>query len=52
MANGRLYLIPSPLGEYDPAEVIPRPVLDRLKSIRKYVVEEVRTVRRYLPRPV
>lgn len=48
MANGRLYLIPSPLGEYDPAEVIPRPVLDRLKSIRKYVVEEVRTVRRYL----
>ena len=48
MANGRLYLIPSPLGEYDPAEVIPRPVLDRLKGIRKYVVEEVRTVRRYL----
>ena len=48
MANGRLYLIPSPLGEYDPAEVIPRPVLDRLKGIRKYVVEEARTVRRYL----
>ncbi len=48
MANGRLYLIPSPLGEYDPAEVIPQPVLDRFKSIRKYVVEEARTVRRYL----
>ena len=48
MANGRLFLIPSPLGEYDPAEVIPGPVLDRLKSIRKYVVEETRTARRYL----
>ena len=48
MANGRLFLIPSPLGETDPVEVIPRPVLERLKSIRKYVVEETRTVRRYL----
>ena len=48
MANGRLFLIPSPLGEYDPAEVIPGPVLDRLRSIRKYVVEETRTARRYL----
>ena len=48
MANGRLFLIPSPLGEYDPAEVIPGPVLDRLRGIRKYVVEETRTARRYL----
>ena len=48
MAKGKLYLIPSPLGEYDPSEVIPTPVLERLRSIRKYVVEEARTVRRYL----
>ncbi len=48
MAKGKLYLIPSPLGEYDPAAVIPGQVLERLKSIRKYVVEEARTVRRYL----
>lgn len=48
MAKGKLYLIPSPLGEYDPSEVIPAPVLERLRSIRKYVVEETRTVRRYL----
>mgnify|MGYP000673041649 FL=1 len=48
MAKGKLYLIPSPLGEYDPAQVIPAPVLERLRSIRKYVVEEARTVRRYL----
>ncbi len=48
MAKGKLYLIPSPLGEYDPAAVIPGQVLERLRSIRKYVVEEARTVRRYL----
>lgn len=45
---GKLYLIPSPLGDYDPAEVIPAPVLSRLKEIKTYVVEETRTVRRYL----
>lgn len=48
MEKGRLFLIPSPLGEYNPSQVIPQPVLDRLKTIRKYVVEEARTVRRYL----
>ncbi|MBR1926664.1 MAG: SAM-dependent methyltransferase [Bacteroidales bacterium] len=48
MANGVLYLIPSPLGDNDPAEVIPGPVLERLKGIRRYVVEETRTARRYL----
>lgn len=48
ISKGKLYLIPSPLGEYDPSQVIPAPVLERLKSIRKYVVEEARTVRRYL----
>ncbi|MGN0201861.1 MAG: SAM-dependent methyltransferase [Candidatus Cryptobacteroides sp.] len=46
--QGTLYLIPSPLGGSDPAEVIPGPVLGKLKSIRRYVVEEARTVRRYL----
>ncbi len=48
ISKGKLYLIPSPLGEYDPSQVIPAPVLERLKSLRKYVVEEARTVRRYL----
>ena len=45
---GRLYLIPSPLGENDPAEVIPMPVLKSLEGFRTFVVEEVRTARRYL----
>lgn len=48
MSAGKLYLIPSPLGEYDPAEVIPAPVLERVRSLKTFVVEEVRTARRYL----
>ena len=48
--KGRLFLIPSPLGENDPTEVIPAPVLDSLKNFRTFVVEEVRTARRYLSR--
>lgn len=48
--KGKLYLIPSPLGENDPAEVIPEPVLESLKGFRTFVVEEVRTARRYLSR--
>ena len=48
--NGKLYLIPSPLGENDPTEVIPGPVLESLKDFRTFVVEEVRTARRYLSR--
>lgn len=50
MDYGKLYLIPSPLGDNDPAEVIPGPTLALLKSIKTYVVEDARTVRRYLSR--
>lgn len=46
--KGRLYLIPSPLGENDPSEVIPTPVLESLKRFSTFVVEEIRTARRYL----
>lgn len=46
--KGKLYLIPSPLGDNDPAEVIPGPTLALLPDITCYVVEEVRTARRYL----
>ena len=46
--KGSLFLIPSPLGENDPAEVIPGPVLKSLENFRTFVVEEVRTARRYL----
>ena len=46
--KGKLYLIPSPLGENDPSEVIPEPVLRSLEGFRTFVVEEIRTARRYL----
>ena len=45
---GKLYLIPSPLGEGDPAEVLPAPVLAFLPELDCFVVEEIRTARRYL----
>ena len=48
MEYGKLYLIPSPLGEYAPEEVIPAPALEKVRTITKFVVEEVRTARRYL----
>lgn len=50
MNKGRLYLIPSPLGENEPSEVIPLPVLESLKNFKTFVVEEIRTARRYLSR--
>lgn len=46
--KGKLYLIPSPLGDNEPAEVIPAPTLELLQHIGTFVVEEVRTARRYL----
>lgn len=46
--KGKLYLIPSPLGEYEPEEVLPAPVLEVARSLRRFVVEEVRTARRFL----
>lgn len=50
MDKGKLYLIPSPLGDNDPSEVIPSPVLESLAGFRTFVVEEIRTARRYLSR--
>ena len=48
--KGKLFLIPSPLGDNDPTEVIPAPVLKSLEGFRTFVVEEIRTARRYLSR--
>ena len=48
MRKGLLYLIPSPIGDVAPAEVIPQSVLELLPRINHFVVEEFRTVRRYL----
>ena len=47
-SKGKLYLIPAPLGEGDPAAVLPKPVLERACALKCFVVEEVRTARRFL----
>lgn len=46
----RLYLIPTPLGDNDPAEVLPSSVLALIPTIRVWVVEELRSARRFLSR--
>lgn len=46
--KGKLYLIPTPLGEYDPACVLPSPVLKLIPGISLFFVEELRTARRFL----
>jgi len=46
--KGVLYLIPSPLGDNDPKEVIPVTVMELICSLQHFVVEETRTARRYL----
>ena len=48
--KGKLYLIPSPLGDNDPVEVIPQSVLGTACSLGIFVVEEERTARRFLSR--
>lgn len=46
--KGKLYLIPSPLGDGPVEAVLPRSVLEVIGHIRRYIVEEERTVRRFL----
>lgn len=50
MNKGKLYLIPTPLGDNDPAEVLPGSVMEKACSLRVFVVEETRTARRFLSR--
>lgn len=46
--KGKLYLIPSPLGDGAPEDVLPASVFRMLPGIKRFVVEEVRTARRFL----
>jgi len=48
MNPGKLYLIPTPLGEGDPAGVLPASVLEVIPTLTCFVVEELRTARRFL----
>lgn len=48
MKKGKLYLIPATLGDTDPEQVLPAFNLQLLQSIDIYVVEELKTARRFL----
>lgn len=48
MSKGNLYLIPTPLSEEPVTKVLPQSVLDAISGIDCYVVEELRTARRFL----
>ena len=45
---GKLYLIPTLLGSQEPNSVIPAKTLAVTKTLRHFIVEELRTARRYL----
>jgi 16S rRNA (cytidine1402-2'-O)-methyltransferase len=48
MSVGNLFLIPTIISEGTEREVIPSIVVEKLKSIRYFLAEDVRTARRYL----
>jgi len=48
MQRGKLFLIPAPLGDGEVDSVIPKGTLDILYTLHYFVVEELRTARRYL----
>lgn len=47
-SKGTIYLIPSPLSDRALDEVLPRRVMDIIPDIKHFVVEEIRTARRFL----
>lgn len=46
--QSKLYLVPSPLGDNDPSEVLPAVVYDRIAHVKHFAVEEVKSARRFL----
>lgn len=45
---GKLYLIPTPLGDYEPSLVLPAHDLEIITGLKTFVVEELRSARRFL----
>jgi 16S rRNA (cytidine1402-2'-O)-methyltransferase len=48
MTNGKIYLIPTTLGESEINSVIPENVKQKIIQIKYFIVENIRTSRRYL----
>ncbi|HTX89138.1 MAG TPA: SAM-dependent methyltransferase [Bacteroidales bacterium] len=47
-SKGKLYLLPSPLSESPVENVLPAYVLEVIRGLRYFIVEELRTARRFL----
>jgi len=45
---GKIYLFPSSLGDVAPADVLPARNIELLRTVRHFVVEELRTARRFI----
>ena len=45
---GVIYLIPTTMGDYNIDDVIPKNVIETVKPLRVFIVENIRTARRYL----
>jgi 16S rRNA (cytidine1402-2'-O)-methyltransferase len=48
MKKGKLYLIPAPLSDSDINDYIPAKVRDTVNNLKHFVVEDLRTARRYI----
>jgi 16S rRNA (cytidine1402-2'-O)-methyltransferase len=48
MKYGTLYLIPSTLGDTKPGDVLPEKTLHVIRSLNSFIVEEIRSARRFL----
>ncbi|HKK62164.1 MAG TPA: SAM-dependent methyltransferase [Bacteroidales bacterium] len=46
--KGKLYLIPNSLGNQDPDIFLPKYVMDKILSIKYFIVEDLRNARRFL----
>ena len=51
-ASGRLYLLPTPLGDNNLTEIIPPYNIQLMESLRYFVVEQIRTARRFLRKAI
>ncbi|MFH4968782.1 SAM-dependent methyltransferase [Gaetbulibacter sp. M240] len=48
MDQGKLYLIPTTLGENDPLAVLPQTVKNKISELRYFIVENEKTARRFI----
>lgn len=48
IVKGRLYLVPVTLGDEDYNNVIPSKVLEKIRELRYFIVEDIRSARRFL----